>query len=399
MNPLNMENDLEKSYAFTIRAWSRIEGMLDREMFLKMEPDALFRALVGQFRPRPFHEYLKRYLYLKAGIRQPFHTVQTQAYLDIVMAAFQETNTPASFLSGTTRLRQSATNWLTRNDVSRDAVLLMGFGLYMTPEEVNDFLAKALHASVLDPDQPREAVCLYCYQHQYSFAKYQQLWHLYETMGDQLDASRIEQNQPVNRPASRIVIAEDTDLLSHLLACRKNGGLTPAQIRAREAYVQLYQGTLQMLSRETSSRPGRGPGMVEKVLSAYAPVSPHGNLVSRRAIGTLADFARRRVSRQQIHNILTGSSLPSRYDILTLHFYQQSELCGTETDRKKALIRFMDSSDSLLTGCGFGGLYPADPYDAFLSVCMLTDDPFAAYSDIMEYAYTDLNNQETEQNP
>ena len=75
---------------------------------------------------------------------------------------------------------------------------------------------------------------------------------------------------------------------------------------------------------------------------------------------------------------------------------KQSSSLWDEADRKKALVRFTDSADSLLADCGFGGVYAADPYDAFLILCMLTNDPFAAYSDVMEFAYADADRQETE---
>ena len=41
-----------------------------------------------------------------------------------------------------------------------------------------------------------------------------------------------------------------------------------------------------------------------------------------------------------------------------------------------------------LATCGFGGIYAADPFDAFLLLCMLTCDPLGSYSDVMEAAYT-----------
>ncbi len=392
-------NELENSYSFTLQAWNQIDRTLKSDAFQQMPTESIFRALVGGFHPVPFHEYLKRYLYLKTEMSQPFSTVPVQTYVDTILDAFQEAGVPVSFSPSTTRLRQSVTNWLTRNEVSRDTVLLLGFGLYMTPEEVNDFLTKALHTAMLDPDLPRDAICLYCYQHKYSFTKFRQLWNLYESMGDHLEQTLIEQTQPVHRAESRIIIQEDTELFSHILAFRQAPGITPLQTHIRDIYARLYQDTLKLIStnqHSTVRRKAGNPGTVEKVLSAYAPLNPHGNLVSRKDVRVLSDLARLRVSRQHIHRILSDECLPTRYDLLTLHFFQQSNMLRETDNRKTAVFQYTKSADELLADCGFGGMYPVDPFDAFLIFCMLTTDPFAAYTDVMEYAYTNLDEHETE---
>ena len=69
-------------------------------------------------------------------------------YAGIVTSVFQESGTPCSFALVKTTLSQAVRNWLTRDRVSRDTVLLLGFGLYMSVDDVNAFLVKALGAAV-----------------------------------------------------------------------------------------------------------------------------------------------------------------------------------------------------------------------------------------------------------
>ena len=383
-------NQTEKSYSFTLKAWKKIRGTALDESFSSMDADAIFSALSRSIRVVPFHEYLKRYLYEKAEILIPFSEVPLQEYQDMIEEAFHDTGTPCSFLSVTTKLHQAIKNWLTRDDLTRESVLLLGFGLYMTAEDVNAFLTKALHGAVLDPDDPMEAICLYCYEHEYKFAKYLQLKSLYDAMDTTVEKALIAEHQPVNRLESLQIIEEDAALLIRLLEKKGKGGLTPIKSRAAAAFRQLYAQAQQALPpQEKKSGPRfTGPRALEKVLSAAVPVDANGNLVRESKTQTYTEFARKRITRQRLHRILSGAQLPTRYDLLTLQFYLYSHSLIDVNDRKEAMNRFIQESNGMLASCGFGGISAADPFDAFLLLCMLTCDPLGSYSDVMEAAYT-----------
>ena len=387
---MQVTNETERSYSFTLKAWKKILGTAVDESFSSMDVDAIFSALSRSIRVVPFHEYLKRYLYEKAEILIPFSEVPLREYQDMIEEAFHDTGTPCSFLSVTTKLHQAIKNWLTRDDLSRESVLLLGFGLYMTVEDVNAFLTKALHSASLDPDDPTEAICLYCYQHEYKFAKYLQLKSLYDVMDTTVEKALIAEHQPLNRLESLQIIEEDAALLIHLLERKGKEGLTPIKSRAADAFRQLYVQAHQTVSQqeERSSQRITGPRALEKVLSAAVPVDANGNLVRESKTQTYAEFARKRITRQRLHRILSGAQLPSRYDLLTLKFYLLSNSLIGLNDRKEAMSRFIQEANGLLSSCGFGGIYPADPFDAFLLLCMLTCDPLGSYSDVMEAAYT-----------
>ena len=382
------EDDLIRSYSYTPKAWRQIHETQECDAFWSMEADMIYQTLTARFRTVPFREYLKRYLYEKTGMYRPFGSVPMEEYAYIITEAFRESGTPCSFEPGTTKMNQAVRNWLTRDRVSRETVLLMGFGLYMTAEDVNAFLTKALHGPVLDPDDPAEAICHYCYAHGYRFQKFSQLHALYRAMGPQVDRDRVEANQPLNRAQSRVVIEEDVRLLEKLLDARSRyGGSTPARLARTEAFQKLYDQARNLL---TSSEEGDfvRPRSLERVLSAAIPVSAHGNLVPVVRAAYNAEFAQKRFSRQRIHRIQAGEQDPGRYDLLTLRFFLSSERQGMQEDRKAALKSFADEADAMLTGLGFGALYPADPFDAFLILCMLTADPLGTYSDVMEKAYS-----------
>lgn len=381
----------EQSYSFTLKAWRSIDQTVTRESLLALDSDAIFSVLTRRIRPIPFREYLKRYVHEKSGMLLPFHTVPLEEYQSVIVEAFRATGTPCSFTSGKTALPQAVRNWLTRDAVTRETVLLLGFGLYMTPEDVNAFLTRALHGSVLDEEDPSEAVCLYCYRHGYKFAKYRQLMQLLEDMGSDIDASRIAETQPLHRPQSQIIIQEDTALLARLLKRKAAGDATPLSRRRHDTFLRLCEDSARFLDGESGkAHAGEfSPRSLEKIFSAGIPLGSGGNLIRETRARLYADFARKRLSRQHIHRILSESQPPNRYDLLTLRFYLLSVDLQPLEDRKDALLRFLAEADETLTSCGFGEIYAADPFDAFLILCMLTPDPFGAYADVMEAAYAE----------
>lgn len=387
---MQLPDETEQSYSFTLKAWKKIRCTALDESFSSMDADAIFAALSRSIRVVPFHEYLKRYLYEKAEIMIPFSEVPLQEYQDMIKEAFHDTGTPCSFLPVTTKLHQAIKNWLTRDDVTRESVLLLGFGLYMTAEDVNAFLTKGLHSAVLDPDDPMEAICLYCYQHEYKFAKYLQLKSLYDAMDTTVEKALIAEHQPMNRRESLQIIEEDEALLNRLLEKKGKGDLTPTKSRAADTFRQLYAEAQQTLSQQekVNSLGFSGPRALEKVLSAAVPVNADGNLVRESKTQTYSEFARKRITRQRLHRILSGSQLPTRYDLLTLQFYLFSNSLTDVNDRKEAMNHFIRESNRMLASCGFGGIYAADPFDAFLLLCILSCDPLGSYSDVMEAAYT-----------
>ncbi len=387
-------NDAERTYSYTLKARENIIHTVETEDFVSMDAETIFRVLLGSIREIPFREYLKRYLYLNAEMQGPFSAVDTEEYRDIIVSSFRDSCTPCSFGPGTTRLPRAAANWLTRDEVSRDSVLLMGFGLYMTEKDVDAFLTRALHGRRADPDDPREAICLYCLRHGYRFAKYQQLINLYGQMDGQADRRLIEKNHPADRPLSQIVIKEDTELLDRLVRLRGHGD-TALKRRTAETFSELYIRVRERL-RSQGPLSQATPRSLERIFSAGIPTGAHGNLIPERKALSSLKFARRRISRQRLHRLLKGQQAPDRYDLLTLLFFLLGERDRDQEDRKGALKTFTDAADEMLARCGFGSIYPADPFDAFLILCTLTCDPPGTYSDVMENAYTRNNLREEE---
>ena len=50
-------------------------------------------------------------------------------------------------------------------------------------------------------------------------------------------------------------------------------------------------------------------------------------------------------------------------------------------------IRFVDEANAVLDRCRMMGIYPVNPYECFVLMCLLTDEPLAVYNDVWEMSY------------
>ena len=48
---------------------------------------------------------------------------------------------------------------------------------------------------------------------------------------------------------------------------------------------------------------------------------------------------------------------------------------------------FIHTTNRMLERCGMGPLYIANPYECFILMCLLSEDPLGTYSDVLEVSY------------
>ena len=90
----------------------------------------------------------------------------------------------------------------------------------------------------------------------------------------------------------------------------------------------------------------------------------------------------KRLSRQRISQILSGKTRVSRYDLMTLVFYNISMECDPDTKTEKRFNAFVSAVNEVLDRCYMGRLNIANPYESFLLMCMLTNGPLIAFGDV-----------------
>ena len=188
----------EDTIYFTDRSWNILYGVIEEDYFQENEAGLIYQALVKKLRFIPFGDYLKRYIYQAAEMTGSFREIDPEVYRRILTDSFRETGTPASFEPTTARLSMLAKNWLTQQTVRRSVVLLLGFGLRMTEDEVNDMLLKALQEQSLNEKDPMELICAYCYRNHLSFASYERLSAAFRGMPEKMPAAHLSSKMAWN---------------------------------------------------------------------------------------------------------------------------------------------------------------------------------------------------------
>ncbi len=357
---------------FTDRAWEQLYEVAEDPYFRSKDAQLIYEALRDHLEPIPFCDHLKRYIFRKAELEGSWDKIPLQDYQAIIREAFQDNMTPPSFFPTTEKLSAMCRNWLTQQTVKRQVILLLGFGLRMSAADVDLFLTKVLGERGLDENDPFELLCSCCYE-QGGYPRFEELYAAYRA--DQIPEG-CEQ------------------IFVRLKTCRERENA--AEQKTYEVFRRLYAEVQQLIAAmyERTERWSLGkPSEItasdlEHVLCAAIPVDKHGNLAPNSRSTLAKQFAGKRFSRQRLSELMTRRTPVSRYDLITLNFfiYSQKESLSSE---KGWYIRYIDSTNALLKECGFGELYAANPYECFIMMCILTDNPMSTYGDVWELSYTE----------
>lgn len=421
-------DDLE----FTANDLNVLYDTVDSKFFRTRDSALIYAALQKKLIQRPFGDYLKRYIFRKAGLSGNWRDVPLNDYRKIIVDSFEDNNTPASFAPTTAKLSALSKNWLTQSVVKRQVVFLLGFGLRMCADDVSSFLIRALHERDINPKNPFELICWYCYQHQYGFSKYLQLKELFERApANTLSINMLYGERTVGIRSSYANIHDDAVLLSKLSQMKTSNNQPLFSFTARQHFDSLYLHTRELIAsyynhdereklneavfkylRENEYNPRLcnadkqkhiekmksemrvysandiTAGDVEKVICAAIPTDKNGNL-SRGNLSTLnRQFSGHRFSRQHIADILLSKIDIDRFDLITLNFYLFSQETTEIFDAKSRFLKFIDDTNRILVDCSMGELLTSNPYECFIMMCMLSEDPLGTYADVLEMSYT-----------
>lgn len=127
------------------------------------------------------------------------------------------------------------------------------------------------------------------------------------------------------------------------------------------------------------------PSRMESILYSGVAVTDNGNLMSFAKLKE--QFKSKRLSRARINGILGGKPI-ERFDLITLIFliYALDE----EKLTKSAPARFnefVDETNDLLIEAGMIELYPVNPYEAFVMMCVVSEDLLDTFAGVWEKSY------------
>ena len=368
--------DAVKDFEFTRRAAQRFRQVVSLESFEDEDAEVIFHYLYKEMELVSFGDHLKRYIYERAGLEEPYGEVPQEIYRDIAVESFKETYTPKSMNHTSTKLPALVNNWLTQASVKRETVFLLGFGLRMSAEDVSDFLTRVLKEQDFDFHNPEEVIYWYCYSRQLPYSKAEEYKDRYKTI------EPAAHNDIVAEAMSGKFIIDTEKKLLQYLACLKAGWDDPKEIIAA-----MYQKDEEEKGRNKIWKAENiTPSDLEKVICNGIPINRMGNLKKMSASILAKHFSQKRFSRQRITNILNHKFPVERFDLLTIEFFIVSQEMEDD-DPYDRYHHFIEEAQGILKKCGMSEIYIVNPYECFLLMCLLTDCPLAVFSEIWEKSY------------
>ena len=389
---------------YTNRAWDVFSEVADDVDFLNADSELIYQALQSRIPVLHFGDYLRRYITRKLNLDQN-QELSLKEYQEIIRDSFADRDTPCSFTPTTAKMSALSKNWLTQDTVRRDVVLLLGFGLGMSLEEVNEFLTKALGERELNLKDPIEVICWYCYKNHYRFPKYTALFDQFESVIPQPAGSHIEDVLESTDSARNSILSihDDSSLLFYLAKLKAKNNRPQISVTSLDVYTRLCNKAKGLVAHMYSQDPVHRDrkihsinditlGDLESVLSSAIPKDRNGNLLSVKRSALYRQFSEKRFSRQRAGSILNGSASANRFDLITLNFFIFSQLAEdqmplTDSFIRNRFFRFINSTNELLNLCSMGELYIQNPYECFILMCMASQDPLGTYADVWEMSY------------
>lgn len=403
-----MGNDDLRDYDFTEAAWESLYDVVDDSHFHDRDAQLIYTTLKHRMKLISFGDYLKRYIYLKAELTEPFADIPLKEYQLIIRSAFSDNHTPPSFKPTTAKLSALSKNWLTQQTVKRQVVFLLGFGLNMSADDVNLFLTKALREPEINPKNPFEVICWYCYKKHFNYLKFEKLWEDYNEMPvNAIDSVSADGEQTIGVRNSMYDIRDDRMLMAHLSKLKAGKNISVMSATAKACFDTLYGEARDLIAKMYNSEPDTAQQSgsrsrkkavtrhditesdMEQVLCSAIPKDHHGNLTPGKRSKLNEQFAGKRFSRQRISDILAGRAEVTRFDLITLNFFIFSQKLGVYPDPKQRYMQFQDAVDELLEKCFMGKMYVQNPYECFVLMCILSDDPLATYADVWEMSFVE----------
>ena len=198
----------------------------------------------------------------------------------------------------------------------------------------------------------------------------------------------------------KMYVSSEEGLEKYLHYLKQLGVAKKRETQAREVFMRLYERAQKLCAKHLNCYPdliekdGKqaelkaediNPSRMESILYSGVAVTDNGNLMSFAKLKE--QFKSKRLSRARINGILGGKPI-ERFDLITLIFliYALDE----EKLTKSAPARFnefVDETNDLLIEAGMIELYPVNPYEAFVMMCVVSEDLLDTFAGVWEKSY------------
>lgn len=417
----------EDKLSFTIKSEDEFYNIVDSEKFSEKDADLIYEYLKKEMKLIPFGDYLKRYIFKIAEFSGDPDEVEIDEYRSIIIESFADNATPPAFTETTSKMSALTKNWLTQTSVKRSVVFLLGFGLGMNVKDVSDFLIHGINERDFNFKNPFEVICWYCYKNGYKYPKFVQLMEEYNELpyGDGFLSSdatigirdlimKVDTEEELFQKLAEIKTENNGQFYSvtakkhfdrlysevrSIIAEKYNEDAMAEARRDASAYLEKIENSVSLSFEEKNVRAEKirnsyktvtaddiTEADVEKFLCCGVPFDGMGNLFKFSSSTLAKHFSSKRMSRQHIHGILAGKIGVDRFDLITMNFFVFA-MNDEYENNKTRFMKFVDDTNDMLDECYFGELYVTNPYESFVQMCILSDYPMGAYSDVLEKSY------------
>ena len=384
-----------REYDYTPRTIKKMNHVIDSAEFKFMDVDAIFRYLAEEMDIILFPDYLKRYIYEKTEIDIPFSDVPVPVYHEIIASAFEDNKAPFSFGKSKVRKNTVIRNWLTQNGITRSSIFILGFGLKMPPDDVNTFLTKVAKEEGFNFMDPSESIYWYCFQNELPYSQARRMLKWYQ----EAEPESIPEKAWKSMCETPDYFLNSTENLQKHLKMLKSGHFSETkQAAAYEEFEKLYDRCCRIIAdmhnQDVEFIDGGialtadkiTPSHLEKELCSGIPLNKKGNLEAMTKSCFSSLFQNKRMSRQRITTIRSRNHQIERFDLITLLFFVYAQTVETD-DPAERVRRYIDEINDTLKRCHMSGIYPVNPYEAFILMCLITDMPMDTYAEIWERSY------------
>lgn len=378
-----------RTYNYTIMAIRDFYDTIESDQFRDASGDTIYTYLTRVMELVSFKEQLKRYIYEESETGEAYANVD---YSALMLEAFEKN----SCTEGKTKaeLKRQINRWLNAETVKRENLFLIGFGLDMSEKTLTKFLTLVLKESDFDFNDPKEVIFWHCRRNGKSWQTAMDMLEKYEHLG-QKEPVRANHRWQAMQAMPKMYLGMEDQLWMYLHYLKFLKIADRKTMQSRELFEKMYLRVQQATADYMNRYPDRydrvmrvediNPAKIESVLYSGVPTTDKGNLKSFAALKK--QFKSKRLNRARISELLAGKSM-ERFDLITFIFLvyalNEEKLSMYEGAR---FTEFVEETNDLLADAGMMTLYPVNPYEAFILMCIVAEDPLDTFAVVWEKSY------------
>ena len=389
---LNFPSTITSS-EYTKAVKQQLLKIISSEDYKKLDSQTIFKIISEKIEMVSFHHYFKRFLYVRLHLTGDMEKIPDDVYLDYLAQSFAKNNAPYTFHPTKRKIRAVFHSWLSIKTAKRDTIFILGFGLDMNDKEVEEFLTKVIKEPSFDFNLPEETIYWYCFHYHQPYAKAKELLNYYYQIslppnGNLSLWKSMKRNIKMYAHNERKLLI----YLSYLKSYHEENNIL------LKKFIFLYNKTRCLIAKmyEDSAYIDRkkkhytmkniSSGDVERALYSDTPFSKQGNLMKMSTSLLSNPFHNKRLTRQHISKILRKVDFVKRNDLIALFFFIFAHE-NEEENPQKRVMQFIDEMNNILFSCSMMGIYPPNPYEAFVLLCLASEEPLHSYHEVWKMSY------------